>query len=359
MTTDRQRLLAHDTAACAPLLWRVDGMSGDRVSGFEDERERQIAPPAGGNGADPAAQVPATQSGPGTALEIYDFGNDAGAGLEEIGRDEIVTPFLAVLQSNSPQVNRDESNYVNGAFAGMFYNTVLGDVYEGKSGVEVVIAAWEHIYGAWNPRDDGGGFRGQYGLQDRIVLDAIARAEKKYGRSAKFNLPRKRDGVWTDDPVVDPNTEQPVEIVEQYNMYCLFAPPPLRPDNAVHVVVGATSTKIQAVKALLTRIDALKYPLNGRMVKPPIWAHRWLMTTVPMENKKGKFYGIRFELAGGPNPRDSLVRPNEELYAMARDFNAMFRDSRVRADYAGGGEQERADDDAGGRRGDDGYRAPF
>ena len=48
----------------------------------------------------------------------------AGEGLEEVTAEDLAIPFLRVLAQLSPQVNKRDGAYVDGAEAGMIYNTV-------------------------------------------------------------------------------------------------------------------------------------------------------------------------------------------------------------------------------------------
>ncbi len=287
----------------------------------------------GGNGA--------KKPPPGTDLEIYDFGDDSGAGLEGARSEELLTPFLAVLQSNSPQLDSGSPLYQESARAGMLINTMSGQLFDGKAGVDLVPVARDYQYTLWRPRDLNGGFRGTVAVDD----PQIAKLLQRYGH---FRMPRYRDGAWTGDPFVTQDEEE-VEAVEQFNLFAMVGTPPIAADTAERVVVAFTSTKIAAYKALFTRVSALKYPVGGRMITPPIWAHRWRLTTVRQENSKGVFFNVRFDLDGA-SPRDALIRPNEPLYLLAKEFSEMVRSGQAKANYdAGAGAAE--DGAAGGQSG--------
>ena len=60
------------------------------------------------------------------------FVQDAGAGLENIDKDDLALPFLKLLQSGSDETKKKHANYVEGAEAGMFYNTVTKRLYSGE-----------------------------------------------------------------------------------------------------------------------------------------------------------------------------------------------------------------------------------
>ena len=58
------------------------------------------------------------------ALATLDFVSDSGMGLENIDKSDLALPFLKLLQSGSDETKKKHAKYVEGAEAGMFYNTV-------------------------------------------------------------------------------------------------------------------------------------------------------------------------------------------------------------------------------------------
>jgi hypothetical protein len=250
--------------------------------------------------------------GPGTALEVVDFGEDAGAGMEGARSEELLTPFLGLIQALSPQVDPSSPSYQETAKVGMMINTMTGELFDGKTGLDVIPVARDYMYGEWVPRSMGGGFRGQLGPDDNRVRSLI----QTQGRFKPLD------------------TGEGTELVEQFNLFALIAPPPLSEENAEQVVIAFTSSKISVYKRLFTRIGSITYPVNGRMIQPPIWAHRWRLTSVPQKNAQGQpFYNFQFELAGGTSPRASLIRPNEPIYGMAKHFSEMVRSGQAKANF--------------------------
>jgi len=80
-----------------------------------------------------------------------DFISDAGAGLENIDKDDLALPFLKLLQSGSDETKKKHANYVEGAEAGMFYNTVTKKLYSGEKGIEVIPCFYKLTYPEWAP----------------------------------------------------------------------------------------------------------------------------------------------------------------------------------------------------------------
>ena len=58
------------------------------------------------------------------ALATNMFEADANAGAQNIGQDDVALPFLKVLGQLSPEINKRDGKYVEGAEPGMILNSV-------------------------------------------------------------------------------------------------------------------------------------------------------------------------------------------------------------------------------------------
>ena len=85
------------------------------------------------------------------ALATLDFVSDSGMGLENIDKSDLALPFLKLLQSGSDETKKKHAKYVEGAEAGMFYNTVTKKLYSGEKGIEVIPVFYKMTYPEWAP----------------------------------------------------------------------------------------------------------------------------------------------------------------------------------------------------------------
>ena len=92
--------------------------------------------------------VTTKQSG---ALAKLDFVADSGMGLENMDKADLALPFLKLLQSGSDETKKKHAKYVDGAEAGMFYNTVTKKLYSGEKGIEVIPVFYKMTYPEWAP----------------------------------------------------------------------------------------------------------------------------------------------------------------------------------------------------------------
>lgn len=105
---------------------------------------------------------------------------DAGKGVQ-MGMDDIAVPYLYVLQTNSPQVNPDNDKYIQGATAGMFFNNVMEQIFDGRNeGLIVIPCAYERKYVEWRDRDTGsGGYVADWDIDSGILTKCHANAKGK------------------------------------------------------------------------------------------------------------------------------------------------------------------------------------
>tara|TARA_R110002096_G_scaffold87392_1_gene200581 strand:- start:3321 stop:3785 length:465 start_codon:yes stop_codon:yes gene_type:complete len=87
------------------------------------------------------------------ALTTLNFEADSGMGLENIDKGDLALPFLKLLQSGSYETKKKHAKYVEGAEAGMFYNTVTKKLYSGEKGIEVIPCFYKMTYPEWAPFD--------------------------------------------------------------------------------------------------------------------------------------------------------------------------------------------------------------
>ena len=85
------------------------------------------------------------------------FEADANAGSQNIAQEDLALPFLKVLGQLSPEVNKKNSKYVQGAEPGMIINTVTNDIYDGEKGINVVPVFYKRQYIEWQDRGESSG----------------------------------------------------------------------------------------------------------------------------------------------------------------------------------------------------------
>ncbi len=241
------------------------------------------------------------------AVVAYDYSQDEGSGFENQTAADRTVPFLAVLQSNSPQVEDGPLK------AGDLFNSASEETFPGADGIVFVPGITEHVFIEWIPRDQGGGFVARYELDDPFVAECRSRS-KEFG---KIQTPAGNN------------------LTETFYVYGVICPEDRDPEV---VVVSFTSTKIKAYRQYFGNklgpftlaLDAQGKPVPADSddavgkVRPPIYAHSARITTFRTKNNKGAFYNFSVTPAVvledsllGPIA-DSLISPDDPRFVAAK-----------------------------------------
>ena len=296
--------------------------------------------------APPTEEPRALAAAPGTALEVHDFGDDAGAGTEGASVNEQIVPFLRMMQKGSPQVDSDASEYLPDARLGAIYDTGSGELFDGRTGVDLLVAARDFHFGLWVPRERGGGFRGTVPETDPIVQDTLVRLGEKYGKSARFKMPRFKQGRWSDLPPLTADGEE-VELVETGQLVTVYAGADQLSDaTARRAIVACTSTSLATYRGWFSRHNSAQYRQNdGSMSAAATFSYRWNLSTAREENAAGVYYVWRLALRpNGAKFVEALLKRTDPLYQTAREFYHEWRGGRVKVDYEAGAARGTDDD---------------
>ena len=83
------------------------------------------------------------------------FEQDANTSFSNMDTDDYALPFLRVLGQLSPECNKRDAKYVDGAEPGMIFNTVTKQLYDGEAGVNIIPCYYKREYVEWSDRGEG------------------------------------------------------------------------------------------------------------------------------------------------------------------------------------------------------------
>lgn len=215
-----------------------------------------------------------------TEIDYSALQQDGAATAIQVTPQDMAIPFLRVLQSNSPQVDRDSPKYVKGAEAGQFINTVTGRYWDGRdAGILVAVVAYQRSYTEWKPRAadgkaaGGGGFVKDWGSDDSLYKAA------------------------TPDPVKKSKmmTDHGTEVV-QAAMYYVYVVDPETGlwDRMVFNLAGTQLKKARRWNSLI-KAEQLINPETRQPFSPPPFFRLYRLTTVPEQNEQGSWKGVKIE----------------------------------------------------------------
>lgn len=252
----------------------------------------------------------------GALATAADLGDDfleqfAGSGMEGVDADSFAIPFLAVLQKMSPTVDPDAAEYVEGAKAGMFMETVSRSLFDGKEGVRFVPCAYKREYIRWGAEDGGEGFKGAYTPEQIASMREEGQIKELDGR-LYFPLP--------DGTVSEKKCDR---VADTRNHYIILL---LEDGSWTRALMSLSSTQIKKSKHLMSALSNVKLRGANGLYTPPTFANVVLAQTKLEQNDKGSWHGIQFTLQG----KEGLTR---EIFNDAKAFCEEVRKGGVAANY--------------------------
>lgn len=235
---------------------------------------------------------------------IYDYGEDVGGGFQNQTSEDVAIPYLAIVQSNSAEMDEKKFQDKN-IKAGMIINRTTGELF---NSVVFVPAFTDHKYVEWISVDDGGGYVGEYEIDHPLVLKC--KSEQPMG---KYKL----DGG--------------NELIETFYVYGVLV---VDEDTFMPAVIPMASTNIKAYRDWMFRAKSvmLKLP-NGRRVNPPLFAHRYLMTTIHQKKDKLSWYKFDNVQYDGASAVEARLSPSSELYDNARSVMDGISEGTMKLDH--------------------------
>ncbi len=219
----------------------------------------------------------AKQKDPGLPAEMMDeVLADAETGGHGFTSDDLTLPFVRILQTNSPQVDKNEGAYIEGADVGDFLNTATGNTYSGEQGICFVPAAYTLNYTGWWPRETNKGLAHDYGT-DKSILEKCTRNDK--------NQMVAPDGT----------------IIVTSALYFGYLVD-IESGGSEEVIVSMQSTQLKKSRGMNSQIQNYKHRVETadgvKFINPRMFFHVFKFTTVPESNEHGKWMGYKVERLG-------------------------------------------------------------
>jgi hypothetical protein len=239
---------------------------------------------------------------------------DFGMGFEGADKDSYAIPFLQLLQKMSPLVDDDSPKKLEGAKAGMIFNTVTQKLHDVRENPLILIpAAYKRSFILWGARDANGGFKGEVTPEEMQAIIASEKVELVDGR------------YLVKDDKGEVNVKKSDYYADTRSHYVIAIDP--ETNEAAPAILSLASSQIKASKMLLTMLQQKKVDVGGGVKRtPPTFANRVKTTTVSQSNEKGTWSGVKFEL-------DGLVT-DPDLYQQAKEFHRAISAGEVKADYS-------------------------
>jgi hypothetical protein len=244
-------------------------------------------------------QKPATQT-KALSTTVVNAEADAGAGQEEMKRDDYAIPRLTILQDLSPQVKKTEEGYIKGAEAGMICDALNERIFDGDNGIAVIPVSYRRAHIEWKPRKSGGGFVKDHG-SDPAILQQVTRDP--------------------DSGLVFKNGNT-LSIVGEYFVFLLDKEGGFSP-----YVLSMSGSQQKKSRRWNTMINQLRVPAQGGgTFNPAMFYMTYRLSTVPERNDQGSWFGWKIQ----PETPTLELDNGDQVYVAAREFRNQINKGDVK-----------------------------
>ena len=228
------------------------------------------------------------------ALATFDMEADAAQGAQNISQEDLALPFLKILGQLSPEVNKRDGKYVEGAEPGKIINTVTNQLYDT---INVIPCHYKRQYIEWQDRGASSGAPVAIHEADSDIVSQTTR-----GKDYKDRLP---NGNYLDNTA---------------NHFVLITG--LNPETAL---MSMKSTQLKVSRKWNSMMMGLKMQGKNGLFTPPTYSHIYKLSTVQMSNDKGTWFGWDVAKVGPVEDAD--------LYNMAKQFAASVGKGETQAKF--------------------------
>ena len=228
------------------------------------------------------------------ALATFDMEADAQQGAQNISQEDLALPFLKILGQLSPEVNKRDGKYVEGAEPGKIINTVTNSLYDT---INVVPCHYKRQYIEWQDRGTSTGAPVAIHDADSDIISQTTR-----GKDYKDRLP---NGNYLD------NTASHFVLVVG--------------DNPETALISMKSTQLKVSRKWNSMMMGLKMQGKNGMFTPPTYSHIYKLKTVQQSNDKGTWFGWDVSKVGPIT--------DQGVYTIAKDFSNSVAKGNVEAKH--------------------------
>ena len=225
------------------------------------------------------------------------FEEDAAKGLGKIGQEDLALPFLKILGQLSPEVNKRDGKYVEGAEPGMIFNSVSGDLYDGVKGIDVIPCFYKLEYIEWKDRGEGPG-----------APVAI------YDSSSDIMSKTKADANYKDRL---PNGNY----IEKTASHFVI----ITGDSPSTALISMKSTQLKISRKWNSMMSGIKLKGKNGLYTPASFSHIYKLKTTQMSNDKGTWFGWEVSKVGPIT--------DASIYQQAKSFSESISKGAVKAKH--------------------------
>ena len=233
------------------------------------------------------------------------FEKDANTSFSNMESEDFALPFLRVLGQLSPETNKRDAKYVEGAEPGMIFNTVTKQTYDGEKGLNIIPCGYKREYVEWSDRGEG--------TSAPVAIHPVSSGiikEATRGADWKDRLP---NGNYLE------NTASYFVLTEDLQT----------------ALISMKSTQLKVSRSWNSMMNSIKLKGKNGLFTPAAYSHVYNLKTVQQSNDKGTWFGWNVALVGPVQDKN--------LFETAKQFASSVSTGAVEAKH-GEGETKSKDD---------------
>jgi len=243
-------------------------------------------------------------------VAVYEgFEQFQGEGFSEVKTEDLAIPFLRVLADVSPQVKKRDGAYVEGAEAGMIFNTVTSELYDGEKGINLLPCYYKREFVEWTDRGEG--------TAAPVAIHPV---------SSPIIGTAKRDATFKDRLPSGNYLE---------NTASYFVTIIKDDGSGETALITMKSTQLKTSRTWNSMMNSIKIKGSNGHFTPPPFSHIYNLKTVPQSNDKGTWFGWSISKVGPVQDR--------EIYEQAKAFAESISKGDVQTSH---GEEEKTKSEA-------------
>ena len=229
------------------------------------------------------------------ALATFDMEADAQQGTQNISQEDLALPFLKILGQLSPEVNKRDGKYVEGAEPGKIINTVTNELFDK---ISVVPCHYKRQYIEWQDRGTSSGAPVAIHDADSDIVSQTTR-----GKDYKDRLP---NGNYLD------NTASHFVLTLG--------------DTPSTALISMKSTQLKISRKWNSMMSGIKLKGKNGLYTPASFSHIYKLKTTQMSNDKGTWFGWEVSKVGPIT--------DAATYQQAKSFSESISKGAVKAKHA-------------------------
>ena len=231
------------------------------------------------------------------ALATNLFEDDANQGAQNISQEDLALPFLKVLGQLSPEVNKRDGKYVEGAEPGKIINTVTNELFDS---VDVLPWHYKRQYIEWQDRGTGTGAPVAVHEAGSDIISQTTRDKNTKDRLSNGNY---------------------LETTANHFVLVLG-------DTPSTGLISMKSTQLNVSRKWNSMMMGIRMQGKNGLFTPPTYSHIYNLKTVQMSNDKGTWFGWEVTKEGPVTDKG--------VYEMAKEFSQRLGKGEIQAKHGYG-----------------------